>query len=82
MKDKSITITEQQRIKLLQGFKDFDSALDNLQEMQDLYLSDVGKLLSFFYDLKRALKFDSDKDHKYLYDLQENIAKNQRYWNT
>ena len=82
MKDKSITLTEQQRIKLLQGFKDFDSALDNLQEMQDLYLSDVGKLLSFFYDLKRALKFDSDKDHKYLYDLQENIAKNQRYWNT
>jgi len=82
MKDKSITLTEQQRIKLLQGFKDFDSALDNLQEMQDLYLSDVGKLLSFFYDLKRALKFDSDKDHKYLYDLQENIAKSQRYWNT
>ena len=41
MKDKSITLNEQQRIKLLQGFKDFDSALDNLQKMQDLYLSDV-----------------------------------------
>jgi hypothetical protein len=80
MKNKSITLTEKQRLQLLEGFKDFNSALDNLQEIQDLYLSDIGKLLSFFYDLKRALKFNSNKDNRWQYDLEENISVSKRNW--
>lgn len=70
---KDYTIKHQDRIKLLESYNELLSILTTIQECNDLWLSDVGKLQSLDYRLRSILGFDTESDSHYYanYKLKE-----------
>ena len=70
---KNFTINHADRVKLLEAYNDLNSVLTNIQECNDLWLSDVGKLQSLDYKLRSILQFDTESGSHYYanYKLKE-----------
>ena len=69
---KQFNIKHEDRIKLLESYNELLSILTNIQECNDLWLSDVGKLQSLDYRLRSILQFDTEVNHYYAnYKLKE-----------
>ena len=77
MKNKTFTITHEQRLDLLKVYNDLNSVLSTITDCHDMYISDVGKLESLDYKLRSILNFKSQSGHHYYtqYDLAENVKK-------
>jgi hypothetical protein len=69
---KKYEITNEQRVKLLQGFNHLGDMLRNVEEMNDLYLSDIRNLQVLQCSLHMILdfkpKFDEDGHSLYYAD--------------
>ena len=59
---KKYEITNEQRVKLLQGFNHLGDMLRNVEEMNDLYLSDIRNLQMFKCSLHMILDFKPEFD--------------------
>lgn len=70
---KNFNIKHEDRIKLLEAYNELCSVLTNIQECNDLWLSDVGKLQSLDYKLRSILQFDTESGSHYYanYKLKE-----------
>ena len=57
-----IKLTRKERLILLQGFNQLKSALQNIDETQDLWLSDIKNLDTLRCNLYMILKFEPQRD--------------------
>jgi hypothetical protein len=57
-----IKLTKKERLILLQGFNQLKSALQNIDETQDLWLSDIKNLDTLRGNLHMILKFEPHRD--------------------
>ena len=60
--DKPYLITQAQRMDLLKAHNELKDILSTIFDCQDLWMSDVGKLESLYYDLHRIFKFVPKED--------------------
>lgn len=58
----AIKLTKKERLILLQGFNQLKNALQNIDETQDLWLSDIKNLDRLRCNLYMILKFEPQKD--------------------
>jgi len=58
----AIKLTKKERLILLQGFNQLKSALQNIDETQDLWLSDIKNLDTLRCNLHMILKFEPERD--------------------
>jgi len=74
---KNFTISHADRVKLLEGYNDLNSAITNIKECNDLWLSDVSKLETLEFRLRSILEYDTDSDSHYYgnYQLKEDCKK-------
>ena len=77
MKNKTFTITHEQRLDLLKAYNDLNSVLSTLTDCHDMYISDVRSLESLDSKLRSILKFKSESNYHYYttYELAENVKK-------
>ena len=60
----AIKLTKKERLILLQGFNQLKNALQNIDETQDLWLSDIKNLDRLRCNLYMILKFEPERDRK------------------
>ena len=55
-------VTHEQRLELLKAHNDLKDILQTIWDCQDIWMTDVGKLESLYWDLHRILKFVPKED--------------------
>ena len=58
-----MSITHEERVKLLKCFNDLKNVLQTIYDCNDLFMSDVGKLERIQSELSNIGKFERGKNH-------------------
>ena len=75
-KSKSVLLSKEDRLTLLQGYNNLKNAMDTLDECQDLWLSDMRNIRELMCNLHEKLNFKPIKDAYYSnWVLEENVEK-------
>lgn len=58
-----MSITHEERVKLLKCFNDLKNILQTIYDCHDLFMSDIGKLELIQYELSTIGKFERGEDY-------------------